>query len=142
MMSKLTIRSEPLGTVLIIGSWNFPLSLTLQPLISAIAAGCTAIVKPSEVSLHTCRLLKELLPLYLDKVAFPVIYADGGQTAQLLKHHPFDLVFYTGSSRVGTGSFFLIFKFKFRRNNDVTVRKMIEIILIEKFFHQKSKIES
>ena len=106
MMSKLTIRSEPLGTVLIIGSWNFPLSLTLQPLISAIAAGCTAIVKPSEVSVHTCRLLKELLPLYLDKVAFPVIYADGGQTAQLLKHHPFDLVFYTGSSRVGTGSFF------------------------------------
>ena len=46
------------------------------------------------------------MPLYLDKTAFPVIYADGGQTAQLLKHHSFDLVFYTGSSRVGTGSHF------------------------------------
>lgn len=87
MMSKLTIRSEPIGTVMIIGSWNFPFGLALQPLVSAIAAGCTAVLKPSEISVNTCRLLKELIPRYLDKTAYPVIYADGQETADILKHH-------------------------------------------------------
>jgi len=99
--AKLTVRPEPMGTVLIIGAWNFPFCLTIVPLVSAIAAGCTAVVKPSEVSLNTCRLLKELIPRYLDKSAFPTIFADGQETANLLKQHRFDLVFFTGSSTVG-----------------------------------------
>ena len=99
--AKLTVRPEPMGTVLIIGPWNFPFMLTIVPLVSAIAAGCTAVVKPSEVSLNTCRLLKELIPRYLDKSAFPTIFADGQETASLLKQHRFDLVFFTGSSTIG-----------------------------------------
>jgi aldehyde dehydrogenase (NAD+) len=99
--SKLTVRPDPLGTVFIIGAWNFPFGLCLQPLVSAIAAGCTAVIKPSEVALNTCRLIKELIPRYLDKEAYPVIFADGPETSNILKKHRFDLVFFTGSPKIG-----------------------------------------
>uniref|UniRef100_A0A672KXG1 Aldehyde dehydrogenase family 3 member A2 n=1 Tax=Sinocyclocheilus grahami TaxID=75366 RepID=A0A672KXG1_SINGR len=59
------IQPEPLGVVLIIGAWNYPIAVTLQPLVGAIAAGNAAVVKPSEVSSHTAKVM-ELLPLYLD----------------------------------------------------------------------------
>ncbi|KPP61653.1 aldehyde dehydrogenase, dimeric NADP-preferring-like [Scleropages formosus] len=68
LLDQVYIQPEPLGVVLIIGAWNYPWGLTLQPLVGAIAAGNAAIVKPSELSEHSARLLKELLPLYLDRV--------------------------------------------------------------------------
>lgn len=55
--ASLKIAPEPRGVTLIIGPWNYPITCLLRPLISAIAAGCTAVLKPSEVAINTCRLL-------------------------------------------------------------------------------------
>src|SRR5699024_9298174 len=61
-----TVR-EPLGTVLIISPWNYPINLSLAPLIGAIAAGNSALIKPSELSPATSAALAELIPRYLDR---------------------------------------------------------------------------
>ncbi|KAF7652352.1 hypothetical protein LDENG_00098100 [Lucifuga dentata] len=91
---------EPLGVVLIIGAWNYPWAVTLQPLVGAIAAGNAAVIKPSEVSSHSARLMEELLPLYLDKELYPVVTGGVSETQELLEQR-FDHIFYTGSSAVG-----------------------------------------
>ncbi|XP_012679554.1 aldehyde dehydrogenase family 3 member A2-like [Clupea harengus] len=93
-------QAEPLGVVLIIGAWNYPWALTLQPLIGAIAAGNAAVVKPSELSKHSASLLKELLPQYLDQELYPVVTGGVPETQELLRQR-FDHVFYTGNSTVG-----------------------------------------
>ncbi|XP_066534253.1 aldehyde dehydrogenase family 3 member A2 [Hoplias malabaricus] len=94
------IQAEPLGVVLIIGAWNYPWALTLQPLVGAIAAGNAAVVKPSEVSKNSASLIKELLPQYLDKEMYPVVTGGVPETQELLKQR-FDHIFYTGNSTVG-----------------------------------------
>ncbi|XP_026853509.2 aldehyde dehydrogenase, dimeric NADP-preferring [Electrophorus electricus] len=94
------IKAEPLGVVLIIGAWNYPWSLTLRPLVGAIAAGNAAVVKPSEVSKSSASLLKELLPQYLDTEMYPVVTGGVPETQELLKQR-FDHIFYTGNSTVG-----------------------------------------
>ncbi|XP_034021417.1 aldehyde dehydrogenase family 3 member A2-like isoform X2 [Thalassophryne amazonica] len=94
------VQPEPLGVVLIIGVWNYPWAVTLQPLIGAIAAGNAAVIKPSEVSSHSAKVMEELLPLYLDKDLFPVVTGGVPETQELLKQR-FDHIFYTGSSTVG-----------------------------------------
>uniref|UniRef100_A0A8C6XYK7 Aldehyde dehydrogenase domain-containing protein n=1 Tax=Naja naja TaxID=35670 RepID=A0A8C6XYK7_NAJNA len=63
------IQKDPYGVVLVIGAFNFPIQLTLLPLVGAIAAGNCVILKPSEVSSCTERLLAEALPCYLDPVS-------------------------------------------------------------------------
>uniref|UniRef100_A0A4W4HLG1 Aldehyde dehydrogenase n=1 Tax=Electrophorus electricus TaxID=8005 RepID=A0A4W4HLG1_ELEEL len=93
------IQPEPLGVVLIIGAWNYPITVTLQPLVGAIAAGNAVVVKPSEVSCHTAKVL-ELLPLYLDPEMYPVVTGGVPETQELLKQR-FDHIFYTGNSMVG-----------------------------------------
>ena len=60
------IRPEPYGVVLIIGSWNYPLHISLAPLTGAIAAGNCAVVKPSELSPETANAIAKLLPRYID----------------------------------------------------------------------------
>ena len=60
------IRPEPFGVVLIIGSWNYPLHISLAPLTGAIAAGNCAVVKPSELSPETANAIANLLPRYID----------------------------------------------------------------------------
>ncbi len=94
------IHRDPLGTVLIIGPWNYPIQLVLAPLVGAIAGGNTAVIKPSEVSQHTSRVLARLLPQYLDPDAFLV--AEGGvtETTALLDER-WDHIFYTGNGTVG-----------------------------------------
>jgi aldehyde dehydrogenase (NAD+) len=91
---------EPLGCSLIIGAWNYPYQLTLVPLIDAIAAGCTCILKPSEMAPATSKLLAELL-----NGNFPneyVYVAEGGaDVASALLALKFDKIFFTGSTRVG-----------------------------------------
>ncbi|KAF1380116.1 hypothetical protein PFLUV_G00183170 [Perca fluviatilis] len=62
-----SVRREPLGVVLIIGPWNYPLQLLIVPLIGAIAAGNCAVIKPSEVSSATDSLMAELIPKYLSQ---------------------------------------------------------------------------
>jgi len=64
---------EPLGTVLIVGSWNFPIFTTIGPLVSAIAAGNTAVIKPSELAPFTSNILKKLIFRYLDTNSYAPI---------------------------------------------------------------------
>lgn len=91
---------EPLGTVLIIGAWNYPFQLVIAPLIAAISAGNCAVIKPSELSVHTSNLLADLIPQYLDKDAYAVVEGAVQETTELLKQ-PFDHFFYTGGDAVG-----------------------------------------
>ncbi|WP_026376419.1 aldehyde dehydrogenase family protein [Aestuariibacter salexigens] len=100
MPGKSFVYPEPLGCVLIIGAWNYPYQLVLAPLIAAIAAGNTAIIKPSELSTHTAKLIAELVPKYLDNDAFSVVNGGKEQTSELLKHK-FDHILYTGGETVG-----------------------------------------
>lgn len=94
------VTPEPLGTVLIIAPWNYPLMLALSPLVGAIAAGNTAVVKPSELAPATSRALAKYLTEYLDLRAIRVIEGGVPETTELLVER-FDHIFYTGSGRVG-----------------------------------------
>lgn len=94
------VRKEPRGVALIVGPWNYPLNLVVIPLIGAIAAGCCAIIKPSELSVNFGRLLVELIPRYLDEEAVAVVTGGKDETAELLTHR-FDAICYTGSTSVG-----------------------------------------
>lgn len=93
-------QARPLGVVLIIGPWNYPMQLVLAPLVGALAAGNAAVLKPSEVSAATSRVLARLIPEYLDPEAVSVV--EGGVEASTdLLTQPFDHIFYTGGERVG-----------------------------------------
>ncbi|HIK09034.1 MAG TPA: aldehyde dehydrogenase [Oscillatoriaceae cyanobacterium M33_DOE_052] len=91
---------EPLGVVLIVGAWNYPFNLIIAPLIGAIAAGNCAVIKPSELSPHTSRLIAEIIG-----ETFPPHYitvVEGGiDMSQQLLAEKFDYIFFTGSPRVG-----------------------------------------
>jgi aldehyde dehydrogenase (NAD+) len=100
IMDKATIVKDPLGLVLVIGTWNYPIQLTLGPLVGAVAAGNCAIVKPSEISLHTTQLLTELLPQYLDDECYQIFNGGVPETTEILKER-FDHIFYTGNAVVG-----------------------------------------
>jgi aldehyde dehydrogenase (NAD+) len=91
---------EPVGTVLVIAPWNYPIQLLLVPAAGAIAAGNAVVMKPSEVSVATSRLLAELCPRYLDTDA--VVLVEGGvpETTTLLEQK-WDHIFYTGNGTVG-----------------------------------------
>ncbi len=91
---------EPLGVVLIIAPWNYPLMLALSPLIGAIAAGNAAVVKPSELAPATSALLARTLAESLDPRAVTVVEGAVPETTALLDER-FDHIFYTGSGRVG-----------------------------------------
>ncbi|MER7671886.1 aldehyde dehydrogenase family protein [Kitasatospora sp. NPDC096128] len=93
-----TVR-EPLGTVLIISPWNYPLQLTLAPLVGALAAGNCAVVKPSELTPATSAAIAHWLPRTLDRQAVAVVEGGVPETTALLEQR-FDHVFYTGNSTV------------------------------------------
>lgn len=93
------VRREPLGVVLIIGPWNYPLQLLLLPLVGAIAAGNCVILKPSELSPATGSLLAELVPKYLSQDCYAVVCGAAEETKALLQNR-FDHIFYTGSQTV------------------------------------------
>jgi aldehyde dehydrogenase (NAD+) len=94
------IIHEPFGLALIIGAWNYPINLTLAPLVGAIAGGNGAIIKPSEISAHTGKILGELIPKYMDPELFAVIQGGAPET-DLLLDKKFDTIFFTGSGPVG-----------------------------------------
>ncbi len=94
------VQADPLGVALIIGAWNYPLQLTLAPLIPAIAAGNCAVLKPSEVTPYTSKLIANLVPRYLDRRAFAVVEGAVPETTALLAQR-WDHVFYTGGAEVG-----------------------------------------
>ena len=94
------IKYEPYGVVLIIGAWNYPLLLSLQPFIGCIAAGNCGILKPSELSPATASVISNLIPRYLDEDCFRVITGGKEETSALLRER-FDFIFYTGGHVVG-----------------------------------------
>lgn len=94
------VRYEPKGTCLIMAPWNFPFNLCIGPLVSCLAAGNNAVVKPSEMTPNTSRLIREMVT-----EIFPadiVFVAEGGvDVAKELLKLPFDHIFFTGSTAVG-----------------------------------------
>jgi acyl-CoA reductase-like NAD-dependent aldehyde dehydrogenase len=97
--SRTHVRFDPLGVGLIIGTWNFPVMLTLSPLIAAISGGNTAVIKPSEVAPVTAELIARLIPEYLDHDAFSVVLGAVPETTALLEQQ-WDHIFFTGGSTV------------------------------------------
>jgi acyl-CoA reductase-like NAD-dependent aldehyde dehydrogenase len=93
------VRFDPLGVALIIGTWNYPLMLTLSPLAAAISAGNAAVIKPSEVSAATAEALARFLPQYLDREAFSVVLGAVPETTALLAQK-WDHIFLTGGATV------------------------------------------
>jgi hypothetical protein len=98
-MGRARIHKEPLGVTLIIGAWNYPLCILLQPLVAAIAAGCCAILKPSELAPATQNVIVEIIPKYLDQDAIRVVTAGPVEMGFILSHK-FNHIFYTGSSKI------------------------------------------
>lgn len=94
------IISEPLGTILIIGAWNYPYLLSLHPLVSAIAAGNTAILKPSELAAHTSAMITSIINDNFDPTIAYAIEGSVKETTDLLENK-FDKIFFTGSTPVG-----------------------------------------
>ncbi|KAL3678571.1 hypothetical protein R1sor_021527 [Riccia sorocarpa] len=93
------ILPEPLGVCLIIAPWNYPVWLSLEPLIGAISAGNCAVLKPSEVAQHTSAYIAEWLPKYVDPEAVKVIEGGVSVATQLLAQK-WDKIFYTGGGNV------------------------------------------
>ena len=94
------IHYEPKGTTLIISPWNFPVNLTFAPLVSAIAAGNTAILKPSEVSANSSAIMQKIIKEVFSSDEIAVVQGAVGETKHLLSL-PFDHIFFTGSPSVG-----------------------------------------
>jgi aldehyde dehydrogenase (NAD+) len=94
------IYYEPKGIVLIIGPWNYPFQLVIAPLIAAVAAGNCVVVKPSELTANTSKLLVELIGEVFPEEEVAVVEGDHIETQKLLAL-PFDHFFFTGSTRVG-----------------------------------------
>lgn len=93
------IQPTPKGVVLIIGPWNYPFQLILLPLIAAIAAGNTVMIKPSELAPHTSALIAKLLPAYVSTDMVRLVQG-GPEVAGALLEERFDHIFYTGGPRV------------------------------------------
>lgn len=94
------VRYEPRGVCLIISPWNYPINLTFGPLVSAIAAGNTAILKPSEMTPNCAALIQDLVETLFDPDEITVVQGAVETTQQLLAQ-PFDHIFFTGSPAVG-----------------------------------------
>jgi aldehyde dehydrogenase (NAD+) len=94
------IYRQPYGVTLIIGPFNSPLILLLEPAIAALCAGNTCILKPAASTTHTTALFAELIPKYFEPEAVTMIRGDREAVTELLQL-PFDFIFFTGSPRVG-----------------------------------------
>ncbi len=93
------VEPRPLGVVLIIGAWNYPVQLVLAPLVAAIAAGNAAVIKPSELAPATSGVLAKFLPVYLDERVYAVVEGGVDTSTELLAAR-WDHIFYTGGERV------------------------------------------
>ncbi|MEF9980729.1 MAG: aldehyde dehydrogenase family protein [Glutamicibacter sp.] len=93
------VEPRPLGVVLIIGAWNYPVQLVLAPLVAAIAAGNAAVIKPSELAPATSGALAKFLPVYLDERVYAVVEGGVDTSTELLGAR-WDHIFYTGGERV------------------------------------------
>ena len=94
------IVPEPLGVSLVIGPWNYPYQLTLAPLVASMAAGCTAVIKPSELTVHCSAIIEKLINENFEPEYLLVVEGGIPETTQLLEQK-FDKIFFTGSVPVG-----------------------------------------
>ncbi len=99
VMGRARIIREPLGVVLIISPWNYPMGLLLSPLAGAIAAGNAVVLKPSEVTPHVSAVLAKRIPEYMDPEAIALVEGGVDETTALLEQR-FDHILYTGNGRV------------------------------------------
>lgn len=95
------VEWEPLGVCLILGAWNYPIQLTLGPLVPCIAAGNTALIKPPPAAAAVFRALREHLPRYISSEAFYVTDVEEERDHETLLSQRYDKIFYTGGDRVG-----------------------------------------
>ena len=98
--AKSFLAPEPLGVCLVIGAWNYPYNVSILPLVSAIAAGNTVVLKPSEIASHTSKAMAALFNDELNSEVICVIEGGVEQTSIILEQK-FDKIFFTGSTRVG-----------------------------------------
>ena len=98
--AKSYIIPEPLGSVLVISAWNYPYQIALIPTISAISAGNTVVIKPSEIPNNTSKILSELINTNFDENHLTVIEGGVETTTELL-HQKWDKIFFTGSTPIG-----------------------------------------
>ncbi|OHD65090.1 MAG: aldehyde dehydrogenase [Spirochaetes bacterium RBG_13_51_14] len=98
--AKSMIMPEPYGMVLIIGPWNYPFQLILAPLVGAIAAGNTAVLKPSELAPHSSQALADMIGSTFDREYISVVQG-GIDTAQDILGEKFDYLFFTGGAKTG-----------------------------------------
>ncbi|MGB2686006.1 MAG: aldehyde dehydrogenase family protein, partial [Olleya sp.] len=94
------LYAEPYGSVLIIAPWNYPYQLALAPLVGAIAAGNTAILKPSELTPHTSALISDIIKTVFKPEHVAVVQGGVDTSTKLLEQH-WDYIFFTGSVAVG-----------------------------------------
>jgi len=99
-LSSSAIHFEPRGVALILSPWNYPVNLTIMPLIGAIAAGNCAIIKPSSSSSNTSKVLAKMLASCFDE-KFVSVFAGDSKVAEALLEEEFDYIFFTGSPSVG-----------------------------------------
>lgn len=100
MPSKSSIINEPYGTALIIAPFNYPFQLVMEPLIGAIVGGNCAIIKPSEMTPHTTKVMKKIISEAFNSSYIRIVEGEKEETS-LLIHAPFDFIFFTGSVKVG-----------------------------------------
>ena len=93
-------KPSPYGVVLIMSPWNYPFLLTIDPLVDAIAAGNTAVIKPSAYSPHTSAVIKQMIEECFDPKYVTVVTGGRAENTSLLHEH-FDYIFFTGSQAVG-----------------------------------------
>lgn len=98
--SKGVVKWEPLGTVLVIAPFNYPFQLMIEPLIGAISAGNTVVLKPSERTPNTEAVLKKIIEETFDE-DYVTVVTGGREAVEALIHSPFDHIFFTGSGNVG-----------------------------------------
>jgi coniferyl-aldehyde dehydrogenase len=98
--ARARIIHQPLGVVGIIGAWNYPVFLTLSPLVDAISAGNHAMIKPSELAPRTAGLLQKIITAIFSEDYIALVTGDA-QTAAEFASLPFDHLLFTGSTRVG-----------------------------------------
>src|SRR5436190_6901235 len=98
--SRSRIVYEPKGVVLVISPWNFPVNLTLGPLVSAVAAGNCVMIKPSEMTPHTSACMKRIVSELFDESEVAVVEGDADVSEALLRKK-WDHIFFTGSPAVG-----------------------------------------
>lgn len=100
MPSRSRVVSEPLGNALIISPWNYPVQLLLNPLVGAISAGCTAILKPSPYVPNVSHVIEEMITATFDRRYVAVVQGNRDVNSALLEER-FDIIFFTGSPSLG-----------------------------------------